>query len=345
MDYIYSREEKELITQELKNELNGSFDGGLKNIISNCPECGKKNKFGVYIGKETERKTLFSANCFSCGKRFSGLESLATYLGRLDLIQTQTSDIASELDVNAIFKLDNGEDEIDDSLEEIELPDGFKRVFFDRYLNSRQFEPDDYDYFPVGVSKDFKFKDYIIFPIIDNGRVVGYVSRNKKSKRQIDAHNRKASRRGGYKILRYRNSTENDFVKLLYNYDSVIEDETQTVILVEGIFDCIGITRELELSYPPRRTQVLRFVKKVSNVHIYKLQSKGVKNVVIGYDADFVEMIKQTAEQLETYFNVFIAPPPNPDVDYGDMDFWDFWESYVDKLMTFREFKLGKLQE
>ena len=56
-------------------------------------------------------------------------------------------------------------------------------------------------------------------------------------------------------------------------------------------------------------------------------------------------MIKQTAEQLETYFNVFIAPPPNPDVDYGDMDFWDFWESYVDKLMTFREFKLGKLQE
>lgn len=35
--------------------------------------------------------------------------------------------------------------------------------------------------------------------------------------------------------MRFRNSVENDFVKLLYNYDAVIEDETDTVVLVEGI--------------------------------------------------------------------------------------------------------------
>lgn len=41
-----------------------------------------------------------------------------------------------------------------------------------------------------------------------------------------------------YKILRYRNSTENDFSKLLYNYDAVRKDGTNTVILAEGVFDC-----------------------------------------------------------------------------------------------------------
>ena len=345
MEYIYSREERDSIIQELKNELRGNFDGGMKNIIADCPECGKKNKFGVYIGKETDRKTLFAANCFSCGKRFSNLETLANYIGRPDLVPSKTADITADLDVNAIFKLSDGEDEIDDSLEKICMPEGYKRVFFDRYLNTRGFDPDDYDYFPVGVSNDFKFRDYIIFPIIDDGVVVGYVSRNKKSKKSIDAHNRKAARKGGYKIMRYRNSIENDFVKLLYNYDSVIDDETETVILVEGIFDCIGITRELELYDSERVAVVATFGKKISNVQIYKLQSKGVKNIVIGYDADFIETIKKTAEQLETYFNVFIAPPPDPDIDYGEMDFWDFWETFSDNLMTFREFKLTKLQE
>ena len=47
--------------------------------------------------------------------------------------------------------------------------------------------------------------------------------------------------------MRYRNSTENDFVKLLYNYDAVKEDETDTVIIVEGVFDAIALTRKLNL--------------------------------------------------------------------------------------------------
>lgn len=69
----------------------------------------------------------------------------------------------------------------------------------------------------------------------DNHTTVGYVARHTWSKAEIDTHNRKAKYNGEYKILRYRNSTDNDFSKLLYNYDSIRPDETDTVILTEGI--------------------------------------------------------------------------------------------------------------
>lgn len=75
--------------------------------------------------------------------------------------------------------------------------------------------------------------------------------------------------------MRYRNSTENDFVKLLYNYDSIIEDETDTVILVEGVFDVIALTRKLNLYNNPSVAVVATFGKKISDTQIYKLQAKG----------------------------------------------------------------------
>ena len=147
----------------------------------------------------------------------------------------------------------------------------------------------------------------MIFPIIDDGDTVGYVSRHIWSKDEIDRHNCKAKINGGYRILRYRNSTENDFVKLLYNYDAVIEDETDTVIIVEGIFDVIALTRKLELYDNPHVAVVATFGKKISQIQIYKLQCKGVKTVVLGYDSDATEAINKAASTLNEYFNVFIA--------------------------------------
>ena len=47
---------------------------------------------------------------------------------------------------------------------------------------------------------------------------------------------------------------------------------------------------------------VATFGKKISDVQIYKLQSKGVRTVVIGYDGDAVESVKRTAERLKLYF-------------------------------------------
>ena len=84
-----------------------------------------------------------------------------------------------------------------------------------RTWKARGFTMDDFEYFPVGTTRGLerRWNDYVIFPILDEGDTVGYVARHTWPKDEIDAHNRRAGRRGDYKILRYRNSTENDFVK------------------------------------------------------------------------------------------------------------------------------------
>ena len=232
-----SKEEKEYIIQELSIELHAKPDGSGKNlIVPQCPYCGHEGgKYGIYIGKATERKKLFMAHCFSCGRSTQTLEQLLTDIGRQDLIITDTFDLDGDKKINDFSFLENDDREIDDSLCVVEMPEYYKRTHFNRYLRKRGFTEEDYDFFPVGTTRNmnFKFDDYVIFPIIDNRDIVGYISRHIWDKADIDEYNRKASHNGKFQIMRYRNSTENDFVKLLYNYDSIIEDETDTVILVE----------------------------------------------------------------------------------------------------------------
>ena len=300
-----SKEEKEYIIQELSIELHAKPDGSGKNlIVPQCPYCGHEGgKYGIYIGKATERKKLFMAHCFSCGRSTQTLEQLLTDIGRQDLIITDTFDLDGDKKINDFSFLENDDREIDDSLCVVEMPEYYKRTHFNRYLRKRGFTEEDYDFFPVGTTRNmnFKFDDYVIFPIIDNRDIVGYISRHIWDKADIDEYNRKASHNGKFQIMRYRNSTENDFVKLLYNYDSIIEDETDTVILVEGVFDVIALTRKLNLYNNPSVAVVATFGKKVSDTQIYKLQAKGVHTIVIGYDGDAVEAIKKTGEQLNEY--------------------------------------------
>ena len=342
----YSSKEKELLVQALKAELRGKLDGGEKNIIAEvCPYCGKKNKFGVYVGKETDRKKVFSSHCFSCGASNRELDPLLEKLGRQDLILTDTSQIEEKLNSSVFLQLEL-ENEIDDSLDVVLMPDGYKRCFKNPYLKERGFITDDYDYFPCGTTRgfNFKFDDYVIFPIIDESDHVGYVARHTWSKKEIEAHNRVVKRRGKYQIMRYRNSLENDFVKLVYNYDSIIDGETDTVIIVEGVFDVIALTRKLELYDNKEIVAIATFGKKISNIQIYKLQTKGVRNVVLAYDGDAVEQIKETAGMLSSYFNVLIADLTGSGKDFDEMDFWEVYDTFAYNLKTPREYRLNKLQ-
>ncbi|MGL5690383.1 MAG: toprim domain-containing protein [Bacteroidales bacterium] len=346
---ILTKNEINTLIQELKVELKAKLDGSEKNLIAqNCPYCGKAGKFGVYIGKETERKKLFSSNCFSCGKSHRDINSLLIDLGRPDLVFNQTADITSELETTTMFKLGDDEEEIDDELREIDLPEGYKRCFKNPYLKSRGFDFDDFDFFPCGTTRgcNFKFDDYIIFPIIDNDMVVGYVSRHTWSKDELNAHNKAAKKAGKYQLLRYRNSNDadNDFVKLLYNYDNVIEDETDTVIIVEGIFDVIALTRKMNLYDNSRIVPVATFGKKISNIQIYKLQAKGVRNVVLAYDSDAVETIKKVSKELEEFFDVLIADPAAGGKDMDEMSTMEVYDTFAYDLKTPREYILQKLQ-
>ena len=313
-------------------------------IVSHCPFCGKTGgKFGIYIGQPTSRREPFMAHCFSCGKSTRTLEQLLELVGRMDLMVAPISDIAAPLR----FSLSIEPDEIDDELVAVELPDFYKRTFNHPYLKERGFVNDDYDYFPVGITSKLnpRFADYVIFPVYDNGDCVGFVSRHTLSKDEIDTHNRKAKFNGDYKILRYRNSTNNDFSKILYNYDAIREGATDTVILTEGIFDVIALTRKLDLYDNPYIVAIATFGKKISDVQVYKLQCKGVKTVVVGYDGDAVEAIKNTASRLSKYFNVFVADITDAHKDWDELSESEIYTIFAEHLLSASDYKLNKVQE
>lgn len=331
------------LIEELQITLRAKKDGSGKNlIVPECPYCGHGGgKFGIYIGPPTGRKQPFMAHCFSCGHSTKDINTLLRDVGRPDLVVKDSFEFdKTPLDsINFIDEVD----ELDTDLTEITLPEYYKRTYCHAYLKKRGFVGRDYSYFEVGTTRgyNFKFNDYVIFPIKEEDIPVGYVSRHIMGKKEIDEYNAKASQLGKYKIMRYRNSTENDFVKLLYNYDSVIAGETDTVIIVEGIFDAIALTRKLNLYDNHQIAVVATFGKKISDVQMYKLQSKGVDTVVIGYDGDASKAIIKTANQLGEYFDrVLIADILDEKKDFDDMDFWEIFDIFAGELKTVSEYQL-----
>lgn len=343
-----SKSEQEFLINEICRELGAKRDGSGRNLVApRCPVCGKAGgKYGVYVGRETLRKKTFMSHCFSCGFSTRTLEQLLETIGRMDLMVEPTADIGAPLENLLLLKPEEPE-EIDDELCTVELPEFYKRTFRHPYLQDRGFCFDDYDYFPAGCTGRLnpRYADYVIFPILDEGDTVGYIGRHIWPKSEIDAYNRRARHTGDYKILRYRNSIENDFSKLLYNYDAVIGDETDTVVLTEGIFDVISLTRKLEWYDNHRIAAVATFGKKISDVQIFKLQRKGVRYVVIGYDGDAVEAIKKAASRLRPYFEVLIADIPDARKDWEDLTGQEVYEVFAYRLLTPIEYKLKKVQE
>lgn len=341
----YTKQEIEFLIGELKVELNGHFDGSEKNLIAEyCPYCHKKHKFAVYIGKPSYNKPLFASNCFSCQRSNRELRPLLEKLGRTDLIFEATTQLDTEIDDSLLLLSDNENTEIDDSLDIIDPPEGYKRCYKNAYLKKRGFIPDDFEYFPVGTTRgcNFKFDDYVILEINDNERLVGWVARHTWSKKEIERHNKEAKRSGKYQIMRYKNSIENDFVKLLYNYDSIIEGETNTAIIVEGPFDVIALTRKMELYDNEKIAVVATFGKKISNTQIFKLQDKGIKTVVLAYDGDAIEAIKKTSQQLKPYFDTYIADIDG-DLDFDEMSYEEIYDTFSNRLCTPIEYSLNKI--
>ena len=332
---------KRSIAEELKFELGGKLDGGKKNIlVQYCPFCGHDGyKYGIYVGPDAGKKRFGMSNCYHCGRSFRTLKDTLEAVGRLDLMPLETTELEDDItDISDLF-----DDEIDDELHEIQMPKGYKRCFRNAYLKSRGWIADDYEYFPVGTNRglDREFDGYIILEVIDEGIRVGYVARSTMDKKDIDDYNR----RHKYQIRRYKNSdgnaSGNGFSKLLYNYDAIEEFNTPSVILCEGPFDVVGLNRKLELYDNKSIVPVATFGKKISQEQMYKLQKKGVEQVVIGYDNDAKETTAKIAMELEKYFDVLIADiPDGVGKDWDEMDLEDIYDVFAFNLKTLREFNL-----
>lgn len=338
---IVTQEIQHSITEELLYELNGKMDGSRRNIlVPNCPFCNHSgNKYGIYVGNNLGRKRFGMSNCYHCNRRYGSLKETLKALGREDLLPKETVQLDdSETDISSMF-----DDEIDDELVDALMPKGYKRCYKNSYLKSRGWVMDDYEYFPVGTNRGFdrEYNDYIILEVRDEGRCVGFVARSTLSKDEIDSYNS----RHHFKIRRYKNSDErmgNGFSKMLYNYDAIEAMTTHSVILCEGPFDVVGLNRKLELYDNKHIVPVATFGKKISQEQMFKLQKKGVEQIVIGYDNDAKETTSKIAMELEKYFDVLIADIPNGvGKDWDEMDVEDIYDVFAFNLKTIREFNLG----
>ena len=338
---IITPEMQRSITEELLYDFSGKMDGSRRNIlIQHCPFCGHDGfKYGIYVGNNLGKKRFGMSNCYHCNRRYGSLKETLKALGREDLLPKETTQLDdSETDISSMF-----DDEIDDELVDAVMPNGYKRCYKSSYLKSRGWVMDDYEYFPVGTNRGFdrEYNDYIILEVRDEGRCVGFVARSTLSKDEIDSYNS----RHHFKIRRYKNSDErmgNGFSKMLYNYDAIEAMTTHSVILCEGPFDVVGLNRKLELYDNKHIVPVATFGKKISQEQMFKLQKKGVEQIVIGYDNDAKETTSRIAMELEKYFDVLIADIPNGvGKDWDEMDVEDIYDVFAFNLKTIREFNLG----
>lgn len=240
-----------------------------------CPWCNH-NEFGISL----EKNHVF--NCFrkkACGIT-GNIYDLLKFLGK------SSEFIKFEKEIEKLNRIEVEKEEV--KLKEYKLPLGYKRVFKDKYLESRGFTPEDFEKYEVGVSTIF-MKGYVIFPVELNGEMVGHVGRSIYSKEYCENKD----------IKRYKNSLSN-ISKTLYN----VEDIGLETIITEGVFDKIAVDKKLN------KNCVTTFGAKISDDQIHLLKEKGCEVVTLCFDPDVLEIINKVAARLSNYFQVYIMNMP-----------------------------------
>jgi len=315
--------------------------------IGDCPLCGKSNHLGILFESK-----IPSFRCFKCSEKGT-LWKLLKHVKRLDLLERNKT-VDRNTYLHNKIQIEEEKLDLDYSLPKKSKPLGFKRIYSNEYLESRDFTKEQFELFPVGIAKlDPEVKnEYVIFLIIENEECKGYVARSIKSKKEIDiwnkivkTHNEITKLQGGKflkKHLRYVNSHDTDFAKMLFGYEE-IKEYTDTVILVEGITDKFNIDRLLDLYKTDDIKCNALFGKPISPYQIKKLQDKKVENTILLYDSDAIEESKKYGAELSKYFNVEIGFVPK-DKDPGDLNSEELF-NVMNSLENPISFSLSKVKK
>lgn len=92
---------------------------------------------------------------------------------------------------------------------------------------------------------------------------------------------------------KYVNAPKSDLSKILWPY---LPPNTQDVVIVEGLLDCVATRRAGVYTYAT-------FGKSISRHQVRLLKDWGVENITILYDEDAKSAIKSTASKLSTVFS------------------------------------------
>lgn len=276
---------------------NSTIDYKGKNLNGQCPFCGQM-EFGIELA-EPHRYNCYRKK--ACGQT-GNVWTLLRHLGRSkDFIKDGSVNIFSKLESN----LEKQEGVLDLSLPEIQPPFLWKRIYDDPYLRSRGFGEFEFNKYEVGRSK--VKKEYVVFLVRREQKLVGYIGRSEKGKAWIDSYNKFQKEKGTDLFYpRYENSST-DFTKTLFGIDEVIESETTDVILVEGLFSKTKTDTNLFLDNSNIMKCCATNGAKISPEQIELLRLKGVKNIWLWFEADVLEIVKKTGVKLSSYFDVRVS--------------------------------------
>lgn len=296
--------------------------------ICDCPFCSKENHF--YIDKKTQ---LFECKkCWTSGNIYK----LLKYLDKTYLIGEKSVEFRKTLESireHLENELEKGIDAVIQELPERRMPAGFKICRNNAYLASRGITDRDCKNYHIGETElSFKYRDYILMPVYDDGVIRGFLGRYGAKK---VPENR----------LRYNNSLNTEFGELLYGYDEIIKGETEAVIVVEGVFDKISVDKKLGLRDDDWLKCVATFGKKISDVQIKKLMRKNISTLILSWDFDALKEIKERGMELTNYFDVYVAVSTK-EKDLGDCSKKEVVEVFKDvrPITEFVYNTIGKLK-
>jgi len=305
--------------------MNATKNGTGSHYIAKCPYCDRDDH--LYVQRKTDKKNSRGENvsymweCKLCGEN-GRIKKLFYKLGLLHLLMFgNTVQIDESLTKKIVKYKRDIELDADLSVDKKTPPLGWKRLYCDPYLKSRGIVDDQLKVYHVGRTQLLhKLKSYVVMLILEDGECRGYVARSERSKEWIDIQNKAYKKQGlRKKYLRYQNSPNTDFGKLLMGIDE-IDEGTRTVIVVEGPFDKTNIDKLMELWKMSEIKCVCSFGKKLSDVQIKKLHRKGIDDVVLLYDPDAVDASKRYAFELTRQFNR-VRVGFTSQCDPGDLNF------------------------
>lgn len=322
------RYDKEQIIADLGLKPFGS-QGWFTNKDMDCPFCGKSGKWGVIFNMNG----VATFHCWKCPRKVSVYEFLKK-IGRTDLAKRSYSVKTDELDlcpkigediqeeVSGWMKADS-EEIVSEQLKPVRLPLRLKPLINDEYLNSRGFKPEHYREFEPSYTDtplEPKLKNFIVFKMKIDGICVAWWARSRYSKEWHKENLEAYKRHEADLVLRYRNS-ENNFQDLLGGCDEILSGRTNTVILVEGIFDKIGVDNLLDLNKFDDIKCCFTFGNSIGNGQIDMLLKKKVKNIILLYDYGTINESKNSALKMKELFDrVYVTAIRKPGIDPGNID-------------------------
>lgn len=308
------RVDKEEIIQELNLAPFGA-SGWMQDKDSPCPFCGKGKKWAIHFNDQGNDGVF---HCFKCGYK----TNLKGYLSKIQRLDLAKINYENSIKISKLTPLveEKDESELQLELDECDLPRKLVYLKNDPYLDRRGFNDRYYEEFKPAITKFFlekKLHDKFIFQFTMNNKTVAWLARSNKSKEWHDKNLQEFKEGKSKLILRYENSRDG-FAKVIGGYDK-ITDKTDTVIVVEGMFDYISVDEKLHLYETEEIKCIFTFGNNIGTDQIRLLRKKkSVQSVVLMYDPDKPEMIKSVSMTLQKYFTVRIACLKDKKKDPGD---------------------------